>query len=126
MKSGYGFSISYSASISGINGYLFPTQSAYTNVQTVYSTFPEFRFTALTNKYRTLEKVNGKWQFEENPDADHNERIHFTPLWFPDGDYRVSLTVLDFWTPAGMATARGASNTVTISGSAYDDWFRGR
>lgn len=126
MKSGYGFSISYAASVSEVIGYTFPAQSAYTNIQTVYATFPEYGYKAVENQYRTLEKVNGRWQFEENPDADHNGRIHFTPLWFPDGDYRVSLTVLDFWTPTGMATARGVSNIVTISGSAYDDWFLGR
>ena len=87
---------------------------------------PEFGYSADTGKFRTLEKTNGAWRFEENADADHNGRIHFTPLWFPDGEYVVSANVSDFWTPAGMIHASVNCVPITIQGSAYDDWFLGR
>ena len=126
MKSGYGFSIAYNSMLSTLGGYTFPSASAYTVVQSAYATLPEYGYSTLTGKYRTLEKVNGTWSFEENADADHNGRIHFTPLWFPDGDYVVSVTASNCWTPAGMITARGSAKAIKISGSAYDDWTLGR
>ncbi len=126
MKSGYGFSIDYLSSVSSVSGFAFPSSNDYTEIQSAYATFPEFAYSNTTGKYRTLEKINGTWQFKENVYADNDGRIHFTPLWFPDGEYTVSVTASDFWTPAGMVTARGNAKTITISGSAYDDWSLGR
>ena len=126
MKSGYGFSIVYTSSVSTVSGYTFPSSNDYTAIQSAYVTFPEFAYSNATGKYRTLEKAGSRWQFRENPYADHNGRIHFTPLWFPDGDYIVSLTASDFWTPAGMVSGRGNAKAINISGSAYDDWTLGR
>ena len=126
MKSGYGFSLAYNPSLSVISGYTLPSSSAYTNIQRAYATFPEYGYSTLYGKYRTLEKVDGAWKFEENSYAENNGRIHFTPLWFPDGEYVVSVTATDFWTPAGMITARGNCKAINISGSAYDDWSLGR
>ena len=126
VKSGYGFSIEYYGYLIGVTGYTMPASTAYTGVQSAYATFPEFGYSTATGKYRTLEKISKNFYFEENDYADHNGRIHFTPLWYPDGSYCVAVTAYDFWTPAGMATARLTSNALTISGSAYDDWFLGR
>ena len=126
MKSGYGFSIAYNSSLATLFGYTFPGSSAYTSIQTAYVTFPEFGYSTTSGKYRTLEKVNSVWQFAENSYAEGNGRIHFTPLWFPDGEYIVSVSASDFWTPAGMITARGNAKSINISGSAYDDWSLGR
>ena len=126
IKSGYGISLAYNSSLSAISGYTLPGSSAYTNIQSAYATFPEFGYSTVNGKYRTLEKADGAWKFEENADAEGNGRIHFTPLWFPDGNYVVSVTATDFWTPAGMITARGNAKTINISGSAYDDWSLGR
>ena len=126
IKSGYGISLAYNPSLSVISGYTLPGSSAYTNIQSAYATFPEFGYSTVNGKYRTLEKADGAWKFEENADAEGNGRIHFTPLWFPDGNYVVSVTATDFWTPAGMITARGNAKTINISGSAYDDWSLGR
>ena len=43
------------------------------------------------DRFRTLEKVDGTWMFVQNPYADNDERLHFTPLWYPNGDYTVSV-----------------------------------
>jgi hypothetical protein len=127
MKSGYGIEIECNPSLTSVgNGYSLPATNSYTAIQTAYATFPEFGYKTVTNKYKTLEKNGMVFNFEENPIAEGKGRIHFTPIWYPDGDYCVSVTYLDFWTPAGMATAIRTSNTITISGSAYDDWFLGR
>ena len=124
MKSGYGVTISYYPMASSVGGYTMAPSTAYTWIQTAYATFPEYKYQTIEGRYRTLEKVGSTFQFEENPNADHDGRVHFTPLWYPDGIYRIAVTALDFWTPAGMATARG-SGYVKISGSAYGDWFLG-
>jgi len=52
--------------------------------------------------------------------------VHFTPLWYPDGSYTVKVFKSDCWTPSGMMTAASVTNTITISGSAYDDWYVAR
>ncbi len=41
------------------------------------------------------------YQLKENPWSQANARVHFTPLWYPDGPYKVFVTVRDMWTPVG-------------------------
>ena len=125
MRSGYGFYISYRPTMTGISGYTVPSSSAYTGVQQVYATFPEFKYSVSANYFRTLQKVSGTWCFVANPYADGNERLHFTPLWYPNGNYIVSVTATEVWTPAGMISSVRNSNTVRIVDSAYDDWYVG-
>lgn len=120
-KSGYGFSIEADVCMTGgFDDYLIPDEDSYTGPQYVVAKFPEFGFGMGTNLCRTLEKVDGKFVFEQNGNYG---RTHFTPLWFPDGDYTVSCLVSDCWTPAGMLSCVFNSNTMNISGSAYDDWY---
>ena len=126
MKSGYGFYLSYSPELKAVSGRNMPDTSAYTYPQTAYATFPEFGYLVATGKYKTLELINGRWYFEQNFTIEDYDRLHFTPLWYPDGDYTVCVAVSDVWTPAGMITASGNAPTITISGSAYDDWYLGR
>lgn len=101
-----------------------PSSTAYTAVQRGYMQFPEFRFAPLTGQYCTLQKASGTFQFAANPAAD-GERVHFIPVWYPDGSYQASCYVYDCWTPAGMIAARLDTSRLTISGSLYDDWYVG-
>ncbi len=126
MKSGYGFSISLGTVLETMNGYAIPSTNDHTDIQSAYVRLPEFGYSTSTGTFRTLEKSEGKWQFVSNPATEGNARIHFTPLWFPDGDYTIYVSASDFWTPAGMITATVNCDTITIQGSAYDDWFLGR
>ena len=126
MKSGYGFYLKYVPEFKAVSGRIMPDDSAYTYPQTAYATFPEFGYAATAGKYKTLERLSGKWYFGQDFSVEDSERLHFTPLWYPDGDYIVYVTVSDVWTPAGMITASGSAPTITISGSAYDDWYLGR
>jgi len=120
MKSGYGFGISVPNGVRVLDGCTLPTTSAYTKAQYTTALFPEFSYLTTINKYRTLELSGSNWIFRDNDDYG---RIHFTPLWYPDGNYTVSVIQGDMWTPAGMISRQVNTNTVTISGSAYDDWY---
>ena len=125
MRSGYGIYLSYTPGITNISGYTMPTNSAYTAVQRVEATFPEFKYAKTVGSFRSIEKYGGVWQFVRNTTADLNERLHFTPLWYPNGNYIVSVVATDVWTPAGMISSVRNSNTIKIVDSAYDDWYVG-
>ena len=125
MKSGYGIALSWNPALIAKSGYIMPGADAYTEAQEVYATFPEFGFSMANEKYRTLEKVGGIYQFIANPNADKNERVHFIPVYVANGNYTVSVTATQIWTPAGMITAVCNANTLTINGTIYDDYYVG-
>lgn len=125
IRSGYGFTMSYVPTITTVSGYTDPGSSAYTSIQSVYATFPEFNYATTSGNCRTLEYVDGKCQFKQNSYAVGSERVHFIPVWFADGNYTVSVTASRVWTPAGMIEATRTSNTFNISGSIFDDYYVG-
>ena len=125
MRSGYGIYLSYAPGITSISGYTMPSSSAYTAVQRVEAAFPEFKYSKTVGNFRSIEKYGGAWVFVRNTTADLNERLHFTPLWYPNGNYIVSVMATDVWTPAGMISSVRNSNTIKIVDSAYDDWYVG-
>ena len=125
MKSGYGIALSWNPALIAKSGYIMPGTDAYTEAQSVYATFPEFGFSMANEKYRTLEKVGGIYQFIANPNADKNERVHFIPVYVANGSYTVSVTATQIWTPAGMLTAIRNANTLSIDGTVYDDYYQG-
>ena len=125
MKSGYGIALSWNPALIAKSGYIMPGTDAYTEAQSVYATFPEFGFSTANEKYRTLEKFGGIYQFIANSNADKNERVHFIPVYVQDGSYTVSVTATQIWTPAGMLTAIRNANTLTIDGTVYDDYYQG-
>lgn len=96
--------------------------SHYTYGQTAVSYFPEFGYGTY---WRLLERLTSgttaRFQFAKNIYSTYNQRVHFSPVWFPDGSYTVNTHVMDIWTPAGML-AMNLTDDVTISGSLYDDW----
>lgn len=125
MKSGYGITLNWNPALVAKTGYIMPGTDAYTEAQSVYATFPEFGYSVASEKYRTLEKVGGAYQFIANPNADKNERVHFIPVYVANGSYTVSVTATQIWTPAGMITAIRNANTLTIDGTIYDDYYVG-
>ena len=125
IRSGYGLTVSYTPSYSSVSGTLMPSSTAYTAVQHGYMQFPEFQYATLIGQYRTLQKLNGSFQFAVNPAA-KGRCVHFIPVWYPDGSYQASCYVYDCWTPAGMIAARLDTNPLTVDGSLYDDWYVGR
>lgn len=117
MKSGYGVSNTVTATVSTS-----APMSHYTYGQTAVSYSPEFNYTTY---WRLLDRLSSgktaRFQFAENIYSTYKQRVHFSPVWFPDGSYTVNTHVMDIWTPAGMLCAN-LTDSVTISGSLYDDW----
>lgn len=123
MKSGYGVSLSVDNGIRSVSGYTSPTSTAYTLPQYATALFPEFYYSTAQGKYKTLLLTSGNWSFMQNGSYG---KTHFTPLWYPNGNYTVSITQSDMWTPAGMIKRTSNTNTIKITDSAYDDWYVGR
>ena len=112
-KSGYGVKVLVSADL-GFTGtpYATGTQNAVTY-------FPEFYYGTY---WRLLDHDgSGHYQFRANPYSTYGHRVHFTPIWMPDGQYVACTWVLDAWTPAGMLSGNYRDG-VTISGNLWDDW----
>ena len=117
MRSGYGVNINVST---------FPTSNApsshVTNAQNVITYFPEFHYDTY---WRLLDtRGYGEFAFKENKYSTFNSRVHFTPLWFPDGRYSVYSEIIDMWTPDGMLRIN-LNDDVTIDGDLYMDWHIG-
>ena len=120
MKSGYGITLSLDNGVRSLPGYTMPAMDAYTLPQYADTFFPEYGYLCGNNQQRTLELQEGVWRFRQNGTYGY---VHFTPLWYPDGRYTVSVRQSDLWTPAGMLQRQTNTNTITIRGSAYDDWY---
>lgn len=116
MKSGYGANINVTANVSANQS------SAVTGAQTSVTYFPEFQY---KNYWRLLERTTGGYaamfEFKRNKYSTYNQRVHFTPVWMPDGSYTPYTYLIDCWTPAGMLSMN-LTDTVAIQGSLWDDW----
>ena len=125
MKSGYGISLAWNLKLIAMPGYSMPDSSAYTETQAVMALIPEYGYSTDAGKYRSLEMAGGVYSFVENRDADGNARLHFIPVYVANGNYTVSATATQIWTPAGMITAIRNANTLSIDGTVYDDYYQG-
>jgi hypothetical protein len=114
MKSGYGVTALITPTVSSS-----APGSHFTKGQNAITYFPEFTYGTYN---RLLERVaSGNLRFKANKYSTYNDNVHFTPLWYPDGTYRVRAYVRDAWTPAGELT-QYINDTVTIQGAVFDDW----
>ena len=127
MKSGYGAAIKSRALLTDMNGNILPGSGAYTLPQYAYALYPEYGYSFEDGKASTLEHMvhDGQDIYELREYLEYG-RVHFTPLWFPDGDYTVQVVQSDCWTPEGMIVRRNTLPKIVIKGSAYDDWYVGR
>lgn len=116
MKSGYGINISVTANVSSNQS------SAVTGAQTSVTYFPEFQY---KDYWRLLDRTSSgysaRFEFKQNKYSTYDRRVHFTPVWFPNGSYIPYTYLIDCWTPAGMLSMN-LTDTVTILGSLWDDW----
>ena len=122
MKSGYGFECSYTHSMSNVSGYDSTSSSKSVAPQYFYALFPEYNYVYGINQCRSFTTVSGKKVFVSASDM---ARQHFTPIYYPDGDYKFQIVLSDCWTPAGMLTTY-KTITIKIDGNMYDDWYVGR
>ena len=117
LKSGYGINMTASAQV--VSG---APSGHITEPQTAVAYFPEFQY---TDYWRLLERTSpgysAAFQFRVNEYSTYGRRTHFTPVWFPDGNYTVYAQVMDAWTPAGMLQIH-LSDTLTVHGNLFSDW----
>lgn len=60
-----------------------------------------------------------QWQLAINPYSETGSRLHYTPLWFPDGQYTALAQAFYAWSPVGQM-ADFETDSVTIQGDMYD------
>jgi hypothetical protein len=114
MKSGYGLNIEVDTRVISD-----APNSAIATQGNVINYFPEFNYDTYC---RLSDRIgSGKFQLKKNKYSTFNQRVHFTPLWYPDNKYTLYSEALDLWTPAGMLTI-GLDDYIDIKGSVLDDW----
>jgi hypothetical protein len=59
------------------------------------------------------------WQYAVNPYSSTASRLHYTPLWFPDGAYDALAQAFYAWSPVGQLYDY-TNSSVTIDGNMYD------
>jgi len=98
MKSGYGVNNTVTSSFS-TNA----PGSHVTGAQTAGSYFPEFRYTTYWRLLELMQRgFSSRLEFRRNPFSTYNQRSHFSPVWYPNGNYTVYTWLLDAWMPDGM------------------------
>lgn len=130
MRSGYGVALDSKTTIVQNGSNAVAPADSYTSVQSGNIYFPEFSYSSVGGGYRTLDNMgSGTLAFGQNPYALNllgqrdNRRVHFIPIWFPDGNYIAKQFIYDAWTPAGMLSAASNLPSIKIGGSIYDDWY---
>lgn len=121
-KSGYGIGVDAKCSVSGDHDGL---SGGY---QYGVALYPEYEYSG----FGSLLEENGSGglylqrnaysKYYADTRNDLYSRVHFTPVWYPDGEYNIQVFLFDSWTPAGMLWDC-RTYTVKIDGSMYDDWY---
>lgn len=147
IRSGYGFGVKLEMNNSGTSGSL-TNRKIYVNdtelddkllARQFYSDLslddmsgsvklPEFEYGSTMVE---LVNLGGTVVMKKNPfskyydTSDYSKsdysRVHFTPVWYPDGEYNI-LIQTSLWTPRGKLYGH-CFNTILIDGSVYDDWY---
>ncbi|MBR1453081.1 MAG: hypothetical protein IJ593_00320 [Lachnospiraceae bacterium] len=106
----------------------------FTHPQVTMYYYPEFSYdtyadrgknTDVDNDPKTVHYGKPEWHTmendtPENPYSHFNERCHYVPIWYPDGEYEVLAEVSSCFSPGGELTLSG-SQYVIIKGSLWDD-----
>lgn len=121
MKSGYGVNSELDTKVS----YNAPEDSV-TQAQNAITHFPEFEYKEYNRVYELFKDgYNSKFKLKNNKYSTYNQRVHFTPIWYHDGEYTPSTEIIDVWTPNGMLTVR-VNDTVKIKGDLFQDYHIGK
>ena len=125
IESGFGVSIAVKTTLSTN----YDHAEKLVGVQRVWCWSPESGYGELSgysdvfDSLQTKEGERGdkvvRWQYKINPYSETDSRLHYTPLWFPNGTYRVQVQGFQAWSPAGEMYA-SESDAVTIDGDMYD------
>lgn len=125
MESGYG--ISCFATTTLTTNYDNPQKLV--GIQNVWIYYPESCYgsisayenvrSSLQVKTGSTGQTNIRWQYRVNPYSVTNSKLHYTPLFFPDGTYIALSQSFYAWSPLGQMYSYN-TDTVTIMGNMYD------
>ena len=125
MESGFGISVSCITTLT--TNYDHPEKLV--GAQMVWVRYPESAYGQLSKwayvndslevKTGNAGDISITWQYEVNPYSVTGSRLHYTPIWFPDGDYTVLAQAFYAWSPVGQLFGF-ETDSVTISGDMYD------
>lgn len=125
MESGFGFSVQCTTALS--TNYDRPEKLV--GAQMVWVRYPESAYGLISewqNMRDSLEVKTGKaggmsvtWQLAINPYSTAGSRLHYTPLWFPDGEYIAWSQAFYAWSPVGQLYSH-TTDSLTIEGDMYD------
>lgn len=125
MESGFGVQVSLQTKLT--TNYDHPEKLV--GVQMVWTFSPETgygkiarwsgAFDALQTSSGSPGSKHSQWRYAVNPWSASGSRLHYTPLWFPDGQYTVLSQAFYAWSPAGQMYWYDAGS-VDIRGDMYD------
>ena len=125
MESGFGISVSCTTTLT--TNYDHPEKLV--GAQMVWVRYPESAYGQISewqNVNDSMEAKTGQagetlitWQYKVNPYSVIGSRLHYTPLWFPDGSYTALAQAFYAWSPVGQLFGF-ETDGVTISGDMYD------
>ena len=125
MESGYGISCLVTTTLT--TNYDNPEKLV--GVQNVFIYYPESTYgqsVAYENIRSSLDTKTGNeggtnivWQYKVNPYSTTNSKLHYTPLFFPDGRYTVLSQAFYSWSPLGQMYEY-TTDYVNIEGDMYD------
>lgn len=125
MESGFGIRVNCTTTLTTNYDHL----EKLVGVQMVWVRYPESAYGQLSRwPYinDSLEVKTGDagdtsitWKYKVNPYSVTESRLHYTPIWFPDGDYTALAQAFYAWSPVGQLFGF-ETDSVTISGDMYD------
>ena len=125
MESGFGFSIQCTTTLT--TNYDHPEKLV--GVQMVWVRYPDSAYGQIAgwqNVRDSLEIKTGEagdmtvtWQLAINPYSATRSRLHYTPLWYPDGSYIAWVQAFYAWSPVGQLYEY-KTDVLTLEGDMYD------
>ena len=125
MESGYGVQVSCTTTLT--TNYDCPEKLVGT--QMVWVRYPESAYGQLSQWQYVNDSLDAEtgnagdtivtWQLAVNPYSVTNSRLHYSPLWFPGGDYITLAQAFYAWSPVGQLYVF-ETDSVIISGDMYD------
>lgn len=125
MESGFGFSVQCTTTLT--TNYDHPEKLV--GVQMVWVRYPESVYGQIVGWQNIRDSLEIKtdeagdmtmaWQLAVNPHSATGSRLHYTPLWFPDGSYIAWAQAFYAWSPVGQLFEH-KTDTLTIEGDMYD------
>ncbi len=125
MESGFGFCVQCTTTLT--TNYDHPEKLV--GAQMVWVRYPESAYGQIAgwqNIRDSLEIKTGEagdmtvtWQLAINPYSATGSRLHYTPLWYPDGIYTAWVQTFYAWSPVGQLYEY-KTDVLTIEGDMYD------